>query len=191
MLGAPVIWSMTDAVQVREYQIVGAPEWMHGFDTAYNIEATTGGPVSIAQCRLMVQSLFAERFKLKTHREQRESNVYFLTVASKPLKLREGGEVRLNGGVQFGDAGKPSWADGLQMPELARILSNYTDRPVIDRTGLQGRYGIKLDFSLHDGDDRPIVFTAVQEQLGLKLEAGRAPIDMLIIDHIEKPTPNE
>jgi uncharacterized protein (TIGR03435 family) len=76
------------------------------------------------------------------------------------------------------------------MAELASLLSDYTDRPVIDRTGLRGRYGVKLDFS-RDGDDRPIVYTAVQEQLGLKLETGRAPIDMLIIDHIEKPTPNE
>jgi uncharacterized protein (TIGR03435 family) len=128
---------------------------------------------------------------LKTHREPRESNVYFLTISTTPLKLREGGEVRLNGGIQIGDGGKPSWPDGLTMPELARILSGYTDRPVIDRTGLQGSYGIKLDFSLRDGDDRPIVYTAVQEQLGLKLETGRAPIEMLIIDHIEKPTPNE
>lgn len=79
----------------------------------------------------------------------------------------------------------------MTMPELARILSNYTDRPVIDQTGLQGRYGMTLDFSLRDGDDRPIVYTAVQEQLGMKLEPGRAPIEMLIIDHIEKPTPNE
>jgi uncharacterized protein (TIGR03435 family) len=191
MLATPVIWSITFAFQVKEYQIVGAPDWVHGFDTAYNIEATTGGPVTVDQCRAMVRSLFADRFKLKTHREQRESRVYLLTVAKQPLKLRKGGEVRLNGGLQLGDGGKPDWPDGLTMVELARILSNYTDRPVIDRTGLQGSYGVTLDFSLRDGDDRPIIFTAVQEQLGLKLGPGRAPVDMLVIDHIEKPAPNE
>jgi uncharacterized protein (TIGR03435 family) len=190
MLGTPVIWSIKYAYQLKDYQIAGAPDWLHWFDTAYNIEATAGRPVSVAECRLMVQSLFAERFKLRTHREPRESRVYFLTIGTNPLKLREGGEVRLNGGVQFGD-GKPTWPDGLTMPQLAIILSNYTDRPVVDRTGLQGRYGIKLDFSTRDGDDHPIIFTAVQEQLGLRLEAGRAPIEMLIIDHIEKPTANE
>jgi uncharacterized protein (TIGR03435 family) len=93
--------------------------------------------------------------------------------------------------MQLGGTGKPQWPDGLAMPELARILSNYTDRPVIDRTGLQGSYGVTLDFSVDPGDDRPVVFAAVQEQLGLKLEPGRAPIEMLVIDHIEKPTPNE
>ena len=191
MLGTPVIWSITYAYRVKDYQIVNAPDWVREFDTAYNIEATAGGPVSVDQCRLMVQSLFAERFKLRTHREPRESKVYVLTIGKNPIKLRKGGEVRLNGGVQFVGAGKPQWPDGMDMPELARILSNYTDRPVIDRTGLEGKYGIRLDFSMHDGDDRPSVFTAVQEQLGLKLEAGRAPIEMLIIDHIEKPTANE
>jgi uncharacterized protein (TIGR03435 family) len=191
MLGAPVIRSIRFAYQVADYEIAGAPDWAREFATAYNIEAITAGPVTVDQCRLMVQSLFAERFKLKTHREQRESRVYLLTVVKTRLRLREGGEVRLNGGTQVGNGGKPQWPDGLTMPELARILSGYADRPVIDRTGLQGRYGIKLDFSLNDGDDRPTIFTAVQEQLGLKLEPGRAPIEMLIVDHIEKPAPNE
>jgi uncharacterized protein (TIGR03435 family) len=76
------------------------------------------------------------------------------------------------------------------MPILARILSGYTDRPVVDRTGLEGSYGVTLDFALADRDDRPSIFTAVQEQLGLKLESGRAPIEMLVIDRIERPGTN-
>jgi uncharacterized protein (TIGR03435 family) len=87
-------------------------------------------------------------------------------------------------------AGKPQWPDGLTMPALASILSNFTDRPVLDRTELQGSYGITLDFA-REGDDRASIFTAVQEQLGLKLEVGRAPVEMLIIDRIEKPMANE
>jgi uncharacterized protein (TIGR03435 family) len=103
MLGTPVMWSMTYAFQVKEYQIVGAPDWVRELESAYNIEAVAGGPVTVEQCRVMVQSMFAERFKLKTHRESRESNVYFLTVGKTPTRLREGGEVRLNGGVQIAD----------------------------------------------------------------------------------------
>jgi uncharacterized protein (TIGR03435 family) len=76
------------------------------------------------------------------------------------------------------------------MSELASYLSNYTDRLVLDRTGLQGRYGVTLDFSLRDGDDRVSIFTAVQEQLGLKLEVGKALVETLVIDHIERPDEN-
>ena len=138
----------------------------------------------------MVQSLLAERFKLKTHREQRESNVYYLTIGKNGSKLREGGEVRING-LQIDAAGKPTWPDGITTSQLASILSNRTERPVVDRTGLQVKYGMTLDYSIADGDDRPSLFTAVQEQLGLKLDAGRASIEMLIIDQIEKPSAND
>lgn len=76
------------------------------------------------------------------------------------------------------------------MPFLAGYLSDVTGRPVVDRTGLAGTYGIALKFSRSDRDDNPSIFTAVQEQLGLKLEPGRALIDVLVIDHIEKPSAN-
>jgi len=190
MLGTPVDWSLRYAYQLKDYQIVGAPDWVRDFDDAYNIEATAGRPVTADECRLMVQSLFAERFKLKMHREPRESRVYFLTMGKDPLKLRKGGEVRING-LQIDATGKPTWADGITLAQLASILSNRTDRPVVDRTGLQGKYGMTIDYSTEDGDDHPNVYTAVREQLGLRLEAGRAPIDVLVIDHIEKPAPNE
>jgi uncharacterized protein (TIGR03435 family) len=190
MLGTPIDWSIRYAYQMRDYQLVGGPDWVRDFHTAYNIEATAGRPVSTEECRAMVRSLLVDRFKLKTHREQRESNVYFLTIGKNGPTLREGGEVWFNG-LQFDASGKPTWPDGITMSQLASMLSSRTDRPVVDRTGLQGKYGMRLDFSLADGDDRPSVFTAVQEQLGLKLDPGRAPIDVLVIDHIEKPTPNE
>jgi uncharacterized protein (TIGR03435 family) len=106
------------------------------------------------------------------------------------VKLREGGGIRLNGSVQVGASGKPEWPDGWTMSALAGYLADVTGRPVVDRTGLSGKYGIELNFSRQDGDDRPSILTAVQEQLGLKLEAGRAPVEMLVIDHIEKPGPN-
>jgi uncharacterized protein (TIGR03435 family) len=188
--GTPVMWSLTNAYGLKDYQITGAPAWLNDFSSAYDIEGKPPVPVNNEQCRVMVQSLFADRFKLVTHWEMRESAVYLLSIGKNGTKLREGGGVKLNGSVQIGASGKLDWPNGLPMPILARILSGYTDRPVVDRTNLPGTYGITLDFSLSDGDDRPSIFTAVQEQLGLKLEAGKAPIDMLVIDHIEKPSPN-
>ena len=138
----------------------------------------------------MVQSLFADRFKLVAHREMKESPVYLLTIAKTGSKLHPGGAVRFNGGVQGDASGKPDWPDGMTMSQLAGILSNYTDRLVVDRTGLTGTYGITLDFSLTDRDDRPSIFTAVQEQLGLKLEPTKAPVEVLVIDSVNKPSEN-
>jgi uncharacterized protein (TIGR03435 family) len=188
--GAPVLWSIGYAYRLKDYQMSGAPEWVSQFDSTYDIEGKPSQAVNNGQCRLMVQSLFKERFKLRVHRENKESPVYNLTIAKNGTKLRVGGAVKLNGGVQVDASGKADWPDGLTMGALATILSNYTDRPVVDRTGLTEKYGITLDFSLRDGDDRPSIFTAVQDQLGLKLEAGRAPIEMLVIDHLEKPEEN-
>ena len=76
------------------------------------------------------------------------------------------------------------------MARLAAYLSDMTGRPVVDRTALEGSYGITLSFSRSNTDDAPSIFTAVQEQLGLKLEPGKAPVDLLVIDHIEKPGAN-
>jgi bla regulator protein blaR1 len=188
--GTPVIWSLAYAYHLKDSQISGAPAWLNEFDSAYDIEARAAGPVNDEQCRLMVQSLFVDRFKLAVHREVKESSVYLLTIGKTGTKLREGGGVKLNGGVQILPSGEPQWPNGLRMSGLTGILSDYTDRPVIDRTGLTGTYGVTLSFSLTDKDDRPSIFTAVQEQLGLKLDGGKAPIEMLVIDHIEKPSEN-
>jgi uncharacterized protein (TIGR03435 family) len=188
--GIPVIWSIEYAYRVRDFQILGAPDWLNQFEAAYDIEGNPAGTVDGDQCRLMVQSLFVDRFKLRAHRESRTSRVYLLTIAKNGPKLRHGGGVKLNGGVQVNASGKPESPDGLTMAALAAILSIYTDRPVLDRTGLQGSYGITLDFSRGEGDDRVSIFTAVQEQLGLKLENGQAPVEMLIIDHIERADEN-
>jgi uncharacterized protein (TIGR03435 family) len=188
--GTPVIWSLAYAYRVKEYQISGAPAWLNQFDSAYDIEGTPPGPVNDEQCRLMAQSLFVDRFRLAVHRESKQSSVYLLTIGKGGMKLHVGNRVKLNGGVQMGASGKPQWPDGWTMSDLAMYLSNYTDRPVVDHTGLNGRYEINLDFSLSDQDNRPSIFTAVQEQLGLKLDAGQAPVEMLIVDHIQKPEPN-
>ena len=188
--GTPVMWSLTYAFRIKDYQVADAPAWLNAFDSAYDIEAKPAGPVDNAQCRLMVQSLLRDRFKLAQHRETREASVYLLTVGKSGVKMMRGGQVRLNRSVQVDSSGKPDWPDGWTAPQLAGHLSDYVDRPVVDRTGLAGKYGVELEFSRRDGDDRPSIFTAVQDQLGLRLEAGKAPIEMLVIDHIEKASEN-
>ncbi len=177
--GTPVMWSLTYAFRVKDYQVAEAPAWLNAFDSAYDIEAKPAAPVDNAQCRLMVQSLLRDRFKLAQHRETREASVYFLTVGMSGVRMHEGGQVRIYKSVQIGASGKPDWPDGWTTPQLAGHLSDYVDRPVVDRTGLDGKYGVELEFSRGDGDDRPGIFTAVQDQLGLRLEAGKAPIEML------------
>jgi uncharacterized protein (TIGR03435 family) len=192
--GAPLMWSLTYAFGLKDYQVFGAPDWLNEFGSAYDIEGKPATPVNEDQCRLMLQSLFADRFKLKTNFEMKEAPVYVLTIGKNGTKLHEGGSVKINGGIEYlpqtlGPR-KLKWPDGLTMPTLAIILSGHTDRPVVDLTGLQGTYGVTLNFSLADGDGEPSIFTAVQDQLGLKLDPARAPIEMLVIDHIERANQN-
>jgi uncharacterized protein (TIGR03435 family) len=138
----------------------------------------------------MVQSLFADRFKLTMHKEQKETSVYFLIVGKNRTKLHLGGGVKLNGSVQVNATGKPEWPDGWTMSMLSSYLSDFAGRPVLDHTGLTGEFGIVLDFSRNETDDKPTVFSAVQDQLGLKLSSGKSPVEMIVIDHIEKPIAN-
>ena len=139
----------------------------------------------------MLQSLIKERFKLAEHTETRDASVYLLTIAKSGVKMHEGGQVRLNKSIQVDDSGKPDWADGWTMSTLA----SYTSRilpvgQVVDATGLTSKYGVEIEFSRGDGDDRPNIFTAVQDQLGLRMQPGKASIQMMIIDRVEKPGDN-
>jgi uncharacterized protein (TIGR03435 family) len=188
--GTPVMWSLKYAFRLKDYQVAGAPDWLNAFDSAYDIEAKPAVSVDNTQCRLMLQSLFNDRFRLAQHRETRDSSVYLLTIGRNGVKMHEGGQVLLNKSIQIGASGKPDWPDGWTTSFLASYLSNFTGRPVVDETGLTAKYGVELEFSRRDGDDHPDIFTAVQDQLGLKLQPGKAPIEMLVIDHIEKPNEN-
>lgn len=169
------------------FQISGAPAWLSEFDSAYDMEGRPGTPVENAQCRLMVQSLFTDRFKLSMHKEQKEASVYLLTIGKNGAKLHWGGGVKLNGSIEVNATGKREWPDGWTMSRLSSYLSDFAGRPVLDQTGLTGEFGIELDFSRNETDNKPTIFSAVQDQLGLKLSSGKAPIEMLVIDHIEKP----
>lgn len=167
---------------------------------SYDVEARAEHAVSREQMKLMLQASLADRFKLRLHRETKVLPVYALVVGKGGPKFREG-----NGGAESGGRG----SDGqyifrnISMLHFALGLGKGLDRPIIDRTGLAGTYDFELAFTPEvagqgdrNGRERgpnpggPSLFTALQEQLGLRLESQRAPIEFLIVDHVEKPTEN-
>jgi len=153
----------------------------------------------------MVQQLLADRFKLAVHRETKELPAYALVVAKSGPKLTATKDTGGGKGTSSGDGHLT--ATGLTMARLAQtltqILSRELGRVVIDKTGIVGEYDLSLTWT---PDDRsaaaantskdtpdlpgPSIFTALQEQLGLKLESTKAPVETLVIDHIEEPSAN-
>lgn len=167
----------------------------------YDIAAKAEGdePRTRPEFRRMLQSLLADRFQLRFHREMRELPVYFLVVGRNGPAFREtppGASRRTNHGV---DGGKQTLDLSLAtMESLAAEIHSYffVDRPVLDKTGLTGLYDIRLaatpEFRLRDGSEPGDVdiFKAVQSQLGLKLESRKADVEVLVVDQIEKPSAN-
>ena len=188
-----------EAYGVAGFQILGGPTWSNS--DVYDIEAKAEHTTSKAQLLLMLQSLLADRFKLIVHRESKEIPVYTLVVGKSGSKLKEvpydeevvGKGVRLSGNLQL--TGRMATTS-----QLTKVLSDTVfngehilDRPVLDRTGMIGSYDFTLSWK-SDKDradsDGPSIFSAVQEQLGLKLEAQKGAVEMLAIDHADKPSPN-
>ena len=195
--GAPLVWTITYAYRVADTQLLGAPSWTNTFEDTYDIEGKAAQRITDAQCRSMVRSLLETRFRLATHREHKEAPVYALVVGKNGHKLHavkpDDPEslvgVIVNGGRQqaLSDQEVPA---GWSMARLADYVSNWAGRPVIDKTGLPGDYSFHLDFSRHETEDRPSIFTALQGQLGLKLEPDKAMLEYVVIDHIERPSSN-
>lgn len=221
------------AYNLRRYQIIGGPDWMS--EARYDIEAKAEGNATFPQIYLMLQSLLADRFKLKVHRETRQLPVYELTVTKGGNKLKQpipGGcaAAEINsvplpppppgtvapppcGRVFMGMFnGKASLEGGkVSVSELVRVLSNVMGRPVIDKTGISGNFDIHLPFAPDSsleglpgagapgGPALPVaadpsagatIFTAIQEELGLKLESTKGPVEVIVIDGAERPTEN-
>jgi uncharacterized protein (TIGR03435 family) len=173
------------AYDLKEYQISG-PSWLNDDSVCYDITATTPG-ASEAQIRVMLQTLLADRFHLEAHREKRTRPVYNLVAVKSGAKLqlttshREGPSVQSNGG-QNGGTFK---ATNVSMADFAYQLSRHLKEPVFDHTGLMDRYDFSLQY------DEAGLLTVVQQQLGLRVESVKAPVDVLIIDRINRvPTGN-
>ncbi|MGB7720198.1 MAG: TIGR03435 family protein [Bryobacteraceae bacterium] len=223
-------------LNARLMQVLNGPGWI---DTdRYDISAKPEAKASAAEMAPMLQTLLEDRFNLKVHKEPRDTPVYELTVAEQNPKLRPskdgdcipidltnlsgarpkpgdpapnycgGGRARMSGDVMSAD-----WV-GITMAELAgRMLPAYVDRPVVDRTGLTGRFNVHLEFVpprpvgpiFLNGQEMPApapgaeapaepsgpsIFTALQKQLGLKLSPGKDPLDVIVVDRVERPSEN-
>ncbi len=174
------------AYSIKDYQLSG-PEWMGS--ELYNITATFPAGASGEEILPMIRTLLAERFQFAFHRDTKELPVYALVLAKGGSKLKpaEFGRTSNNGGVGYFDGQR----SGIQ--NLANFLARQLDRPVLDMTGLKGVFDFNLDWSPDDtpSETKPDLTTALQQQLGLKLEARKAPIEVMVVDRLEKvPTEN-
>ncbi|HEY4362687.1 MAG TPA: TIGR03435 family protein [Bryobacteraceae bacterium] len=187
---------ITNAYGVKYDQISGGPAWIKS--DHYDVTAKSEGEGTLAreQAQQMMQTLLADRFQLKIHRETRTVPVYALVMSKNGAKLKPSSAgAPGNNFVRAGAAGLHMEATQGTMERLAAQLSGSAGRPVIDKTGLTGFYAYTLDWlspnqTATSTSDIPDVFTAVQEQLGLKLEPTTGPREILIIDRAEKPSGN-
>jgi uncharacterized protein (TIGR03435 family) len=206
-----------NAFNVQPFQMIGGPDWMDAdrYDIVAKIadaDLDEKGMVPGPQFMLRVQSLLEDRFKMATHWETRELPVYALVVATEgklgpKLKVHGGECDRARGGgppppgapaancgtrTNMTPAAAKISGSGITMQTFARNLAGGTGRNVVDKTGLTGSYDLELEFTPEQTADNigPSLFTAMQEQLGLKLDSQRAPVEVLVIDTLEKPTPD-
>lgn len=198
---APVIFTLEFAYHLMDpARILGLPKWATG-PQMYAIDARVSADDAAAFAKLkrdqkaaMMQAVFAERFGMKAHTETRELPAYALVVAKSGSKLKETTSTT-PGFSQFGGSnGEVKWANS-PLTDLKFLLAKETGRPVVDHTGLTGKYDFTLEYTPFDraGTDesgRPSIFTALEEQLGLKLVPSKQPVEVLVVDAIQQPTGN-
>ena len=193
MRNVPLRFCLEWAYDLKDYEISG-PDWIKN-DNRYDIIANAPG-ASENQMRLMLQTLLIDRFQMKVHRETKNLDVYALLPGkgSPKVKVATPDEQTSLGAAP----GSGAMFTKQPISRLTFMLTRRMDRPVIDLTGLKGLYDFTLDLSglgfngnPPQDTSAPSIFTTVQENLGLRLEAQKAPIQMLIVDHAEKvPTAN-
>ncbi len=176
------------AYQVKDYQVSG-PNWLNDDDECFDIAAKAPPDTPKPLIRAMLQTLLAERFKLALHRETRTLPVYALVKGKTGAKLPEARSDPGHGSTTT--SGGTMTAKHVSMTEFAYQLSRNLGRPVYDQTGIEGSFDFTLQYDEREGGYRSGLAAAVQEQLGLRLEPTKGPVEMLVIDHIEKvPTEN-
>lgn len=192
-----------EAYRVRDFQILGGPRWIN--DDQWDIEAKAESSTNLTWTESqdpnragplarMLQSLIENRFQLKFHREPREVPAYIVTIVRSGSKLKLSADqstviVDTKLGRGLVEVNTQPFGNFLY------FLGRQLDRPLIDKTGVVGLYDVKLQWTPEPtqgtpASDFPTLFTAVQEQLGLKLESGKGAIDMLVIDSVQRPSQN-
>jgi uncharacterized protein (TIGR03435 family) len=189
---------ITTAYGIRYDQIAGAPGWAETEHYDLEAKAEDGDrPLTRPELRQMLQNLLADRFQLKIHRETRDVPVYALVVGKNGPKLKAAA-ADATGGSSV--RGKPTGVLHMETAKgtlagLASQLSGTAGRPVLDKTGLAGYYAYTLDWfpanrPMPPDLDVPDMFQALQDQLGLRLESTKGPVEKIVIDHAEKPSGN-
>ena len=182
-----VLVQMTFGINPNQMVI---PDWAQS--AKFDIAAKTGSavPLTYEQMKPLLQKMMADRFKMTYHRETRDAQGYDMVAAKDGLKLTPA-----KPGSSKGGSGGPGTIDmpSTTMKSFAGMLTARLKRPVADKTGAAGDYEVKLRFA-PDGDAEsplPSIFTALDEEMGIKLESAKVPVEMVVIDHLEKaPTEN-
>jgi uncharacterized protein (TIGR03435 family) len=182
------------AYDVKEYQ-VAAPSWMgspgwQGSDIArYEIVAKAPKGADVAHLRLMMQALLAERFHLVLHRETREMPVLVMTVAKPRAGIHPASDAAAE--PRISGRGGDMFVNGMSMAEFAELMAGPLHLPILDRTGLSGRFDFTLSGKVANDDDISAALAFFEDQLGLKLQRQKAPIEILVVDRADqKPTEN-
>ena len=183
----------------RRYKLSGGPPWI--YRDYYQFEGRTQAPATTKEMRTMLQTLLADRFKLKLHRESKEMSVYALIAGTSGLKLQIS-EDRCGNSICGMSVGPGELiARYATMADIAATLGNMVDRPVSDETGLDAHYDVHLKFDptliksyegqpiVSPNPDAPSIFVAIQD-LGLRLEPRRAAVEVLVIDSADEPLPD-
>lgn len=175
------------AYDVRDFQVSGGPSWVGSAE--YDIVAKPQGEASGQRILAMARGLLAERFNLTLHHESKEMPVLALAVAKGGPRLQPSAGT---GGPEVRGGRGRLVARNVTMGLLAaQLAGRVLDRPVLDRTGIAGEFDINLEWTPDESSDLgPSIFTALQEQLGLKLESQKGVVDVLVVDHVERPSAN-
>jgi uncharacterized protein (TIGR03435 family) len=208
IINQPLTQIVSFAFDVQAKQVIGLPDWA---DTdKYDIDGKPDGEGAPngKQWKIMIQKLLADRFKLAFHKDKKELSVYVLSVTKTGSKMTKNDSAPNGLPSLFfqGGLGKLNVRNALMTDFTGLMQGVVLDRPVVDQTGLTGRYDFSLNWTPDDSqfagmgarippptdaaDAPPNLYTAIQEQIGLKLEATKAPADVMVIEHVEKPSAN-
>jgi uncharacterized protein (TIGR03435 family) len=190
---------LTFAYGIHPKQLIGEPTW---FTTdRYDIVGVPDveGEPNLKQWQGIVRKVLADRFGLKFHTEKRELTVYAITVAKGGSKMTKSqGDPNTLGDESDNDRGGQTTMKitNMSMTAFALVMQFFMDKPVVDQTGLAGRWDFQWTWTTDesraspDANAAPGMFTAIQEQLGLKLDATKAQADAFVVDHVEQPSAN-
>lgn len=186
-----VAWLMWIAYGIQDNQITGAPDWVRsaGFDIDAKTKTDSASEME-GQLGPLLQHLLEDRFRLKVHREDRPSTIYSLVIAKNGPKLKASDAPKPSMGNSLQDGKMVLKGEGISMASLARFLSRQTARSVIDNTALTGSYDINLEWSSDQNPDSApeSIFSAIREQLGLRIEATKGSVNVVVVESVERPS---